>query len=71
MFRHTLNSGYTAYQERITVVSRGLPVAPKLKKSSALTHPDFESILIAHIFRNFGVSRTTGSEVIFAFVKDT
>ena len=26
MFRLTLNSGYTASQERITVVSRGLPV---------------------------------------------
>ena len=26
MFRPTLNSGYTASQERITVVSRGLPV---------------------------------------------
>ena len=27
MFRLTLNSGYTASQERIIVVSRGLPVA--------------------------------------------
>ena len=26
MFRLTLNSDYTAFQERITVVSRGLPV---------------------------------------------
>ena len=36
MFRLTLNSGYTASQERITVVSRGLPVhqsyESKLKK---------------------------------------
>ena len=34
-------------------------------------HPDFESNLKAHIFRWFGVSRTTGSDIIFAFVKGT
>ena len=32
-------------------------------------HPDFESNLITHIFRRFGVSRITGSAVIFAFVR--
>ena len=32
MFRLTLNSGYTASQERITVVSRGLRVFVKTKK---------------------------------------
>ena len=32
-------------------------------------HPDFESNLITHIFRKFGVSETTGSDVIFAFVR--
>ena len=32
-------------------------------------HPDFESNLITHIFRNFGVNRITGSDVIFAFVR--
>ena len=35
----------------------------------ALMHPDFESNLITHIFRKFGVSRTTRSDVIFAFVR--
>ena len=34
-------------------------------------HPDFKSNLITHIFRNFGVSRTTASDVIFAFVRGT
>ena len=34
-------------------------------------HPDFESNLMTHIFRMFGVSGTTGSDVIFAFVRDT
>ena len=46
-------------------------IAPKLKKSFALMHPDFEPNLITHIFRNFGVSGTTGSDVIFAFVRGT
>ena len=46
-------------------------IAPKRKQSFALMHPDFESNLITHIFRKFGVSRTTGSDVIFAFVKGT
>ena len=32
-------------------------------------HPDFESNLITHIFRKFGVSQITGSDVIFAFVE--
>ena len=32
---------------------------------------DFESNLIKHIFRKFEVSRTTGSDVIFAFVDGT
>ena len=32
-------------------------------------HPDFESNLITHNFRNFGVSETTGSDVIVAFVR--
>ena len=43
-------------------------IASKLKKIFALMHPDFESNLITHIFRKFGVSDTTGSDVIFAFV---
>ena len=30
--------------------------------------PDFESNLIAYIFRKFRVSRTTVSDVIFAFI---
>ena len=34
-------------------------------------HPDFESNLTTNIFRNFGVSRTTKSDVIFAFVRGT
>ena len=34
-------------------------------------HPEFESNLITHIFRKFGVSGTTGSDVIFAFVRGT
>ena len=34
-------------------------------------HPDFESNLITHIFSKFGVSRTTESDVIFAFVRGT
>ena len=46
-------------------------IAPKQKQSFALMHPDFESNLITHIFRNFGVSRATGSDVIFAFVRGT
>ena len=46
-------------------------IAPKLNKSFALMHPDFESNLITYIFRNFGVSRTTESDVIFAFVGGT
>ena len=46
-------------------------IAPKRKKSFALMHPDFESNLITHIFRKFGVSQTTGSDVIFAFVRGT
>ena len=32
-------------------------------------HPDFEPKLLTHIFRKFGVSGTTESDVIFAFVK--
>ena len=39
-----------------------------LQKSLALMHPDFKLNLITHIFRNFGVSRITGSDVIFSFV---
>ena len=31
-------------------------------------HPEFESNLITNIFKNFGVNRTTESDVIFAFV---
>ena len=46
-------------------------IAPKRKQSFALMHPDFESNLITHIFRKFGVSRTAGSDVIFAFVRGT
>ena len=46
-------------------------IAPKLNKSFALMHPDFESNLITHIFRKFGVSGTTGRDVIIAFVKGT
>ena len=46
-------------------------IAPKLNKTFALMHPDFEPNLITHSFRNFGVSRTTGSDVIFAFVRST
>ena len=46
-------------------------IAPKRKQSFALMHPDFESNLRTHIFRKFGVSRTTGSDIIFAFVKGT
>ena len=34
-------------------------------------HADFESNLITHIFRKFRVSETTGSDVIFAFVRGT
>ena len=36
-------------------------------------HPDFESNLIipVHIFRNSGVSRITGSDVIFSFIRGT
>ena len=48
-----------------------LVIAPKLKKSFALMHPDFESNLITNIFSKFWVSRTTGSDVIFAFVRGT
>ena len=44
-------------------------IAPKQNKSFALMHPDFELNLITHIFRNFRVSGTTGSDVIFAFVR--
>ena len=32
-------------------------------------HPDFESNLMTHNFRNFGVRRTLESDVIFAFVR--
>ena len=46
-------------------------IASKRKQSFALMHPDFESNLITHIFRKFGVSWTTGSDVIFAFVRGT
>ena len=34
-------------------------------------HPDFELNLITHIFRKFGVSGTTGSDAIFAFIRGT
>ena len=44
-------------------------IAPKRRKTFDLMHPDFESNLITHIFRKFGVSQTTGSDVIFAFVR--
>ena len=44
-------------------------IAPKGHKSFALMHPDFKSNLVTHICRKFGVSRTTGSDVIFDFVK--
>ena len=33
--------------------------------------PDFEPNLLTHIFRKFKVSETTGSDVIFAFVRRT
>ena len=46
-------------------------ITPKRKQSFALMHPDFKSNLITNIFRKFGVSRTTGSDVIFAFVRGT
>ena len=46
-------------------------IAPKLKKSFALMHPDFESNLIKHIFIKFGVNCTTGNDVIFAFARGT
>ena len=46
-------------------------IAPKLKKSFALMHSYFESNLITPIFRKFGVSRITGSDVILAFVRGT
>ena len=46
-------------------------IAPKLKKRFAFMHLDFESNLITHIFRKFVVSRTTVSDVIFAFVRGT
>ena len=46
-------------------------IASKLKQNFALMHPDFESNLITHIFNKFGVSETTGSDVIFAFVRGT
>ena len=44
-------------------------IAPKLKKSFALMHPDFESNLLTHIFRNFGVCSTTESDIIFVFAR--
>ena len=34
-------------------------------------HPNFESNLVTHIFRKFGVNWTTGSDVIFAYVRGT
>ena len=34
-------------------------------------HPDFESNLITHIFSNFGVTRITRSDVIFASFRGT
>ena len=34
-------------------------------------HPDFELNLITQIFKKFGVSLTTGSDVISAFVRVT
>ena len=46
-------------------------IAPKRKQSFALMYPEFESNLITHIFRKFGVSWTAGSDVIFAFVRGT
>ena len=46
-------------------------IALKLNKSFALMHPDFKSNLVTHIFKNFGVSRIIGSNVIFAFVRGT
>ena len=44
-------------------------IASKLKRSFALMHPNFKSNLITHIFRKFGVSQTSGSDIIFAFVR--
>ena len=32
-------------------------------------HPDFEANLATHIFRKFGVSRTSGSDVILSLSK--
>ena len=34
-------------------------------------HPDVKANFLTHVLRNFGVSRTTGSDVIFAFVRGT
>ena len=34
-------------------------------------YPNFERNLITHFFSKFGVSGTTGSDVIFAFVRGT
>ena len=56
------------WRERICPPPSYFNRASKLKKRFALMHPDFESNLITHIFRKFGVSETTGSDVIFAFV---
>ena len=46
-------------------------IALKQKQSFALMHPDFEPSLITRISRKFGVSGTTKSDVIFAFVRGT
>ena len=43
-------------------------IASKLQRSFALMHLEFESNLITNMFRKFGVSRTTGSDVIFALL---
>ena len=71
-----VNPKYKAFNS-ICTMGANLPllsyfnIAPKLKQSFALMHPDVKSNLITHIFRNFGVSRTTESDVIFAFVRGT
>ena len=44
-------------------------IAPKLKRSFPLMHPDFESNLIKHIFRKFGVCGTTGSDITFLLLE--
>ena len=71
IFNYFFNPSCSGEEGKFALYLSYFNTAPKLNKGFALMHPDYESNSITHIFRKFWVSRATGSDVIFDFVKDT